>query len=154
MLADHDQRRPRDSDMRGEIRSTTTTRPRRRRSRTSHPEGNAGLVDLVFAATLAAPPHSAVTFNYRTVADTANTTDYDAASGSKLFPANSTTTATKVPITVKVKGDLLDEVDETLKLELLKTTSGRGSDRRGHDPQRRQQSKLSIKTPRPKSPGR
>ena len=27
--------------------------------------------------------------------------------------------ATKVPITVKVKGDLLDEVDETLKLELL-----------------------------------
>ncbi len=81
-------------------------------------EGNSGLTDLVFEATLNAP-HPAVTFNYRTVADTANTTDYDAASGSKLFPANSTTTATKVPITVKVKGDLLDEVDETLKLELL-----------------------------------
>ena len=73
---------------------------------------------MVFEATLTAP-HSAVTFNYRTVADTANTTDYDAASGSKLFPANSTTTATKVPITIKVKGDLLDELDETLKLELL-----------------------------------
>ncbi len=64
-----------------------------------------------------------MTFNYRTVADTANTSDYDAASGSKLFPANSGTTPTKVPITIKVKGDLLDEVDETLKLELLNPTT-------------------------------
>ena len=64
-----------------------------------------------------------MTFNFRTVADTANTSDFDAASGSKLFPANSGTTATKVPITIKVKGDLLDEVDETLKLELLNPTT-------------------------------
>ncbi len=85
-------------------------------------EGNTGLTDLVFEATLNAP-HPAVTFNYRTVAETANTTDFDAASGSKLFPANATTTATKVPITIKVKGDLLDEVDETLKLELLNPTT-------------------------------
>ena len=85
-------------------------------------EGNSGLADLVFEASLPAP-HAAVTFNYRTVADTANTSDYDAASGSKLFPANSGTTPTKVPITIKVKGDLLDEVDETLKLELLNATT-------------------------------
>ena len=106
-------------DKRGEITiDDDDSTPTPTLSNASVLEGNSGLVDLVFEATLAAP-HSAVTFNYRTVADTANTTDYDAASGSKLFPANATTTATKVPITVKVKGDLLDEVDETLKLELL-----------------------------------
>ena len=106
-------------DMRGEITiDDDDSTPTPTLTNPSILEGNSGLVDMVFEATLAAP-HSAVTFNYRTVADTANTTDFDAASGSKLFPANSTTTATKVPITVKVKGDLLDEVDETLKLELL-----------------------------------
>ena len=64
-----------------------------------------------------------MTFNFRTVTNTANASDFDAASGSKIFPANSTTTATTVPITVKVKGDLLDEVDETMKLELLNPTT-------------------------------
>ena len=88
-------------------------------------EGNSGLTDLVFEATLAAP-HPAVTFNFRTMTDgttTANSSDFDAVSGSKVFPANSTTTATKVPITIKVKGDLIDEIDETLKLELVNPTT-------------------------------
>jgi large repetitive protein len=114
------------ADMRGEITITdddstpipTLTSP-------SVLEGNPpGSTNLVFEASLAAP-HPAVTFNFRTVAETANTTDFDAASGSKLFPANSSTAAgavTKVPITITVKADLLDEVDETMKLELLNNT--------------------------------
>jgi Calx-beta domain-containing protein len=88
-------------------------------------EGNSGLTDLVFEATLAAP-HPAVTFNFRTATGTASGSDFEAVSGSKLFPANSSTAAgaaTKVPITVKVKGDLVDEVDETMKLELLNPTT-------------------------------
>ena len=107
------------SDMRGEITITDDDNtPIPTLSSPSVNEGNSGLIDLVFEATLAAP-HPAVSFNYRTVNDTANASDFEAASGSKLFPANSGTTATKVPITIKVKGDLLDELDETLKLELL-----------------------------------
>ncbi len=107
------------SDMRGEITITDDDNtPIPTLSSPSVNEGNSGLIDLVFEATLAAP-HPAVSFNYRTVNDTANASDFEAASGSKLFPANSGTTATKVPITVKVRGDLLDELDETLKLELL-----------------------------------
>lgn len=84
-------------------------------------EGNSGLIDLVFEAQLEAP-HPTVTFNYRTLVDTANASDFDLASGSKTFAANPSTAqgaVTKVPITIKVKGDLLDELDETLKLELL-----------------------------------
>ncbi len=107
------------TDMRGEVTITdddstpipTLTNP-------SVVEGNSGLINLVFEASLAAP-HPAVTFNFRTVAETADTSDFEAQSGSKTFPANSGTTATKVPITIKVKGDLLDELDETMKLELL-----------------------------------
>ena len=48
-------------------------------------EGNSATTDLIFEATLAAP-HPALTFNFRTVTDTANTSDFDAAAGSKLFP--------------------------------------------------------------------
>jgi Calx-beta domain-containing protein len=82
-------------------------------------EGNSSTTDLVFEATLAAP-HPALTFNFRTVNDSAAApSDFAAQSGSKLFPANNTTTATKIPITIKVNGDALDELDETMKLELL-----------------------------------
>ena len=114
------------NDMRGEVTiNDDDSTPTPTLSSPAVNEGNAGLVDLVFEATLNAP-HPAVTFNYRTVAESANTTDYDAASGSKLFPANPSTApnaTTKVPITVKVKGDVLDELDETLKLELLNPTT-------------------------------
>ena len=68
---DHGRRLDTDPDAHEPVRSWRATR---------------GLADLVFEASLPAP-HAAVTFNYRTVADTANTSDYDAASGSKLFPA-------------------------------------------------------------------
>ena len=89
------------TDMRGEVTITdddstpipTLTNP-------SVVEGNSGLINLVFEASLAAP-HPAVTFNFRTVADTAGTSDYEAASGSKPFPADCGTTATKVPITIR-----------------------------------------------------
>jgi large repetitive protein len=86
-------------------------------------EGNSATVDLTFEASLPAP-HPATTFNFRTVAGSADGSDYEIQSGSKNFPANSSTVAgavTKVPITIKVKGDLLDELDETFKVELLTT---------------------------------
>ncbi len=114
------------TDMRGEVTITddestptpTVTNP-------SVLEGNSGLTDLVFEASLAAP-HPAVTFNFRTAIGSANGSDFETVSGSKLFPANSSTApgaATKVPITIKVKGDLLDELDETMTLELLNATT-------------------------------
>ena len=55
-------------------------------------EGNSATTDLVFEATLAAP-HPALTFNFRTVTDTANTPPTSTRqAGSKFFPANSSTT--------------------------------------------------------------
>ena len=62
------------SDMRGEITITDDDNtPIPTLSNPSVNEGNSGLIDLVFEATLAAP-HPAVSFNYRTVNDTANAT--------------------------------------------------------------------------------
>jgi len=86
-------------------------------------EGTSGTVELTFEASLPAP-HPATTFNFRTAAGSADGSDFEAQSGSKNFPANSSTAAgavTKVPITIKVKGDVLDELDETFKVELLTT---------------------------------
>ena len=108
-------------DMRGEITITDDeSSPVPTLSAPSVLEGNPGsTVTLVFEATLPAP-HTAVTYNFRTVNDSAAApSDFVAQSGSKNFPANNTTTATKVPITINVNPDALDELDETMKLELL-----------------------------------
>ena len=89
-LTDPDNAGP-EPDNRGEITITdddatptpTLNSPRSWRATLDRPH-------LVFEATLPAP-HPAVTFNFRTVTDTAGTVDFDALSGSKLFPANNGT---------------------------------------------------------------
>ena len=73
-------------------------------------EGNAGTATASFTASLSAPTSSQVTFAFATTAGSATAgTDYTAASGSKTIPAGSST----VPINVVVKGDTVDEPDET-----------------------------------------
>ena len=46
-------------------------------------EGNSGLTDLAFDVTMPCP-RSAVTFNYRTVADTATASDFTEVGGAPL----------------------------------------------------------------------
>ncbi len=87
-------------------------------------EGDAGSTNLTFQVTLASP-RPAMTFRYRTVPGTANSSDYVEVGGAPLeFPANTGTTPTTLPVTITVKGDRLDETDESLTLELLNATSG------------------------------
>lgn len=87
-------------------------------------EGNAGLTDLTFSVTLSSP-RPQTTFNYRTVAGSADGTDFTEVGGAPLvFPANSSSTPTTLPVTIRVKGDLLDENDETFTLQLLNPTTG------------------------------
>jgi hypothetical protein len=80
-------------------------------------EGNEGTVDLTFKVTLGGP-RPATTFNYRTVAESANGTDYVEVGGAQLpFPAGDGPTTKDVKIRIKV--DTVDELDETLWLEIL-----------------------------------
>jgi hypothetical protein len=83
-------------------------------------EGNSGDVDLVFKVTLGGP-RPATTFNYRTVSLTANASDYVEVGGAQIsFPAGADPFTRNVPIRIKV--DTVDELDETLRLEILDPT--------------------------------
>ena len=78
-------------------------------------EGNSGFVDAVFAVTLDNPVNQAVTVKF----DTANGTavapgDYTAGSGTVTFPANDTAETA----IIKVRGDTVDEPDETFTVTL------------------------------------
>jgi large repetitive protein len=89
------------------------------------PEGNAGLTDLTFKVTLPSPRSTTTRFNYRTVAETANGSDYTEVGGATLvFDPTTSTTSTVLDVVIKIKADTLDEPNETLKLELLNPTSG------------------------------
>ena len=85
-------------------------------------EGNSALTDLTFQVTLAGP-RPKTTFNYRTVAGTADDSDYVGGLAQIELPASSSTTPPPVPLTIKVKGDVLDEADETFTLQLLNPTN-------------------------------
>ena len=90
----------------------------------SAPEGNTGLTDLAFDVTLPCP-RPAVTFNYRTVADTATASDFTEVGGAPLvFNACTGTASTTLRPVIKIKGDTLDELDESFKLELVNPTTG------------------------------
>ena len=87
-------------------------------------EGDSGLTPLAFDATLPCP-RSAVSFNYRTVADTATASDFTEVGGATLsFNSCGAGASTVLKITIQVKGDTLDEVNESFKLELLNPTTG------------------------------
>ena len=110
-------------DNRGEITITdddsaptpTVTSP-------SAAEGNSGTTDLTFEVTLPGP-RPAVTYNYRTVTGTANGSDYIEVGGAPLvFPPGATPMT--LPVTIKVKGDVLDETTESFTLELVNPTTG------------------------------
>ena len=90
-------------------------------------EGDAGNTTASFTASLSAPNSSPVTFTFATTAGTATAgTDYTTASGSKTIPAGSTS----VPINIVVKGDTVDEPDETFGVTIsapVNATIGDGS---------------------------
>ena len=80
-------------------------------------EGNTGTINAVFTVTLSAASPQTVTVNYATSNGTAlsgATADYTATSGSLSFAPGVTTR----PVTVVVRGDTLDEADETFNVNL------------------------------------
>lgn len=78
-------------------------------------EGDTGVASLAFAVTLSAPQAAVVTVDYATAAGTATAgVDYDTTTGTLTFPAGSTSQTILVP----VRGDLLDENDETFSVSL------------------------------------
>ncbi len=82
-LTDPDNAGP-EPDNRGEITITDDdSTPMPTVNNPSVAEGNSGLTDLAFDVTLPCP-RSAVTFNYRTVADTATASDFTEVGGAPL----------------------------------------------------------------------
>jgi len=78
-------------------------------------EGDAGTVDLTFVVTLSATSGKPITVTYQTADGTAVASDdYDSATGPLSFAAGETSKT----ITVKVKGDVMIESDETLSVQL------------------------------------
>ena len=124
-LTDPDNAGP-EPDNRGEITITDDdSTPVPTLNNPSVAEGNSGLTPLAFDATLPCP-RSAVSFNYRTVADTATASDFTEVGGATLSFGSCAAgaAATVLKITIQVKGDTLDEVNESFKLELLNPTTG------------------------------
>jgi len=92
-------------------------------------EGNTGTVTANFSVTLSGASSQAVTVNYATANGTATAgSDYVAASGTKTFPANSTTPQT---IAVTVNGDLINEPNETFFVNLSNATNATIADNQG-----------------------
>jgi hypothetical protein len=78
-------------------------------------EGDAGTAPLGFTISLSAPSGKAITVNVATANGTATAgTDYTATSASVMIVAGATSAQAFVPI----RGDLLDEVNETFSLNL------------------------------------
>ncbi len=78
-------------------------------------EGNTGTVNATFTVTLSATSGQAVTVNYATANGTAiQPDDYTSSNGTLTFTAGETTKT----ITVAVKGDTLDEINETFNVDL------------------------------------
>ena len=83
-------------------------------------EGNSGTVAATFTVTLSTPVDRAVSVAYATALGTASATDYTALSGILSFPA----LLTSKTVSVLVKGDLVDELDEMFTLNLSNPTGG------------------------------
>ena len=92
-------------------------------------EGDAGTTDAVFTVTLSAASDKLITVDYATADDTATAgDDYTAISTTTLsFPAGTTVQT----ITVQVKGDTLDEDDETFFVNLNNPINATIADNQG-----------------------
>jgi hypothetical protein len=91
-------------------------------------EGNSGTVDAVFTATLSAASGQTVTVNWATADDTAtDPADYAGGSGTLTFSPG----ATSQSVTVAVKGDLLDEPNETFFVNLSSPSNATIADNQG-----------------------
>jgi len=91
-------------------------------------EGNSGTVNAVFTVSLSSASGVAATVNYATADNTALAPgDYTATSGTLTFPPGTTSQS----VTVLVKGDVLDEPDETYFVNLTAPTSATISDNQG-----------------------
>lgn len=123
-LTDPDNAGP-EPDNRGEITITDDdSTPTPTVNNPSIAEGNSGLTDLAFDVSMPCP-RAAVTFNYRTVADTATASDFTEVGGAPLvFNSCGAGAATVLKPVIKIKGDTLDELNESFKLELVNPTTG------------------------------
>ncbi len=91
-------------------------------------EGNTGTVPATFTVTLSAPSGRLVTTNHATADDSAIAPgDYTAKTGALSFAAGETTKT----VTVDVKGDLLDELDEGFFVNLSSPLSAELADAQG-----------------------
>jgi hypothetical protein len=100
---------------RGQVTEAPTPLPSISVGDASVTEGNEGTTNLVFAVSLSSSPTAAVTVNYATGPGSATAgADYATASGALTFEAGVLTRNVTVPIV----GDLVDEPDETLFLNL------------------------------------
>ncbi|MFA6109039.1 MAG: Calx-beta domain-containing protein [Candidatus Latescibacterota bacterium] len=91
-------------------------------------EGNSGTHALTFTVSLSNPTAQTVTVHYATANGTASSSsDYTSRSGSLSFAAGETTK----PVAVTIKGDLPNEADETLYLNLTNPTNATIADAQG-----------------------
>jgi chitinase len=92
-------------------------------------EGNSGTVNATLSVTLSNPSSKTVTVDYATGGGTATAgADYEAASGSLSFAPLDETAKT---LTVRVKGDLVDEPDETFFVTLAAPSNATLGDAQG-----------------------
>ena len=95
-------------------------------------EGDTGTRSMTFTVTLSKVPSKAVSASYATSSSGATATagvDYTAVNGTLQF-AYGTTTLTKT-ITVPVRGDFVDEPNETLKVNLSAASGATLADSQG-----------------------
>lgn len=90
-------------------------------------EGHSGVSTATFTITLSAASGQTVTVKYATATNTANTSDFTTASGTLTFVAEVTTKT----ITVSVKGDSLNEPDESFFVNLSSPTNATIADGKG-----------------------
>jgi Zn-dependent metalloprotease len=88
-------------------------------------EGNAGESDLSFVVRLSSGTIEAVAVTYEIVDGSAqHGNDFDRVSGTVVIPASTATTLfTSAAVTVKIKGDVVPEADETFTLRILSVTN-------------------------------
>ena len=92
-------------------------------------EGNTGTLNAVFAVSLSAASSQTVTVKYQTADGTAAASaDYNAL---PLTTLTFTPGQTSLPVTVQVKGDLLDELNETFNVSLSAPTNATIADESG-----------------------
>ncbi|MGH9201670.1 MAG: Calx-beta domain-containing protein, partial [Vicinamibacterales bacterium] len=90
-------------------------------------EGNSGTVNASVTVSLSAASGHVVTVAYATANGTATGTDYTPASGTLTFAAG----VASQTVTVPIAGDVLDEADETIQVNLSAPTNATIADAQG-----------------------